>query len=51
MNRAGFSFEMSATVGVFGGFFVPWLAVLGAIAALATNCVVVIEREERIVRD
>jgi uncharacterized membrane protein YvbJ len=39
-------FEMPATVGVIGVVLVPWLAALGAIAALATNCkIVVIKRE------
>jgi len=41
-------FEMPATVGVIGVVLAPWLAALGAIAALATNCkIVVIKREEQ----
>jgi len=38
--------EIAATVGVIGVVFVPWLAALGAIAALATKCKVVVERRE-----
>jgi hypothetical protein len=38
--------EMPATVGVIGVVLVPWLAALGAIAALATNCKIVVERRE-----
>lgn len=37
--------EMSATVGVVGVILAPWLAVLGAIAALTANCTLVVERE------
>lgn len=37
-------FEMPATVGVVGALLVPWLAALGAIAALATRCTLVVER-------
>ena len=38
--------EIPATVGVIGVFLVPWLAALGAIAALAANCRIVVERRE-----
>ena len=38
--------EIPATVGVIGAFLVPWLAALGVIAALATNCRIVVERRE-----
>ena len=38
--------EIPATVGVVGTVFVPWLAALGVIAALATNCMIVVERRE-----
>jgi uncharacterized membrane protein YvbJ len=38
--------EIPATIGVIGVVFVPWLAALGAIAALATKCKVVVERRE-----
>jgi CBS domain-containing protein len=39
-------FEMPATIGVIGVVLAPWLAALGAIAALATNCKIVVERKE-----
>ncbi len=39
-------FEMPATVGVVGVILAPWLAALGAIAALATRCTIVVERAE-----
>jgi uncharacterized membrane protein YvbJ len=39
-------FEIPATIGVIGVLLAPWLAALGAIAALATNCRVVVERRE-----
>jgi hypothetical protein len=38
--------EMPATVGVIGVVLAPWLAALGAVAALATNCKIVVERKE-----
>jgi len=38
--------EMPATVGVVGVVLAPWLAALGVIAALATNCKIVVERRE-----
>jgi len=38
--------EIPATVGVIGVLLAPWLAALGAVAALATNCRVVVERRE-----
>ena len=38
--------EIPATIGVIGVLLVPWLAALGAIAALATNCRIVVERRE-----
>ena len=38
--------EIPATVGVIGIVLVPWLAALGAIAALATNCKIVVEKRE-----
>ena len=38
--------EIPATIGVIGAVLVPWLAALGAIAALATKCKVVVERRE-----
>jgi hypothetical protein len=39
-------FEMPATIGVVGVVLAPWLAALGAIAALAANCKIVVERKE-----
>lgn len=38
--------EIPATVGVIGVVLAPWLAALGAIAALATNCRIVVVRRE-----
>jgi uncharacterized membrane protein YvbJ len=39
-------FEIPATVGVIGAVLVPWLAALGAIAAIATKCKIVVIRRE-----
>jgi hypothetical protein len=38
--------EIPATVGVIGALIAPWLAILGVIAALVTNCKIVVERRE-----
>ena len=38
--------EIPATVGVIGVVLAPWLAALGAIGALATNCKIAVERRE-----
>jgi uncharacterized membrane protein YvbJ len=38
--------EIPATVGVIGVVLAPWLAALGTIAALATNCKIVVEKRE-----
>jgi len=38
--------EIPATVGVVGAVIAPWLAALGVIAAIATNCKIVVERKE-----
>jgi hypothetical protein len=38
--------EIPATIGVIGTVLAPWLAVLGVIAALVTNCRIVVERRE-----
>ena len=38
--------EIPATIGVVGAVIAPWLAALGVIAALATNCTLVVERRE-----
>lgn len=38
--------EIPATIGVVGVVLAPWLAALGAIAALATRCTIAVERRE-----
>jgi len=38
--------EIPATIGVIGTILAPWMAALGVIAALATRCVIVVERRE-----
>jgi hypothetical protein len=38
--------EFPLTIGVVGAVFAPMLAAVGAIAALATECSIVIERSE-----
>jgi len=38
--------EIPVTVGIIGVVLAPWLAALGVITALATNCTVVVERRE-----
>jgi CBS domain-containing protein len=38
--------EIPATVGLIGAVLLPWFAALGVIAALATNCRIVVERRE-----
>jgi len=38
--------EIPATIGVVGVVVAPWLAALGVIAALVTNCKIVVERRE-----
>ena len=38
--------EIPATIGIVGTLIAPWLAALGAIAALATNCTLTVERRE-----
>lgn len=38
--------EIPATIGVIGVVIAPWLAALGVIAALVTNCKIVVERRE-----
>ena len=37
-------FDMPVTIGVVGTILAPWLAALGVIGALATNCTIVVER-------
>ena len=36
--------EIPVTIGVIGMILVPWLAAIGTIAALATNCTIVVQR-------
>lgn len=36
--------EIPVTIGLIGVVLVPWLAALGAIAALATRCTIIVER-------
>jgi CBS domain-containing protein len=45
-NKDRVLLEIPATVGVVGAVLAPWLAALGVIAALATNCRIVVERRE-----
>ena len=39
--------EIPVTIGVVGTILAPWLAALGVIGALATNCTIVVEREKK----
>jgi hypothetical protein len=39
--------EFPMTVGVAGAVLAPWLAAFGAIAALVTDCSIVVERADR----
>ena len=38
--------EIPVTMGVIGALFAPYLAALGAIAAIATRCTIAVERSE-----
>ena len=38
--------EFPLTLGVVGALLVPTLAAVGAVAALLTNCTIIVEREE-----
>ena len=38
--------DIPVTVGVIGIVLVPWLAAIGAIAALAANCTIVVQRQK-----
>lgn len=38
--------EIPVTIGVIGIVLVPWLAAIGAIAALATKCTIVVRRQK-----
>jgi len=37
--------EIPVTIGIVGVFIAPWLAALGAIAAVATKCKIKVERK------
>jgi CBS domain-containing protein len=39
--------DMPVTIGVVGTILAPWLAALGVIGAMATNCTIVVEREKK----
>ena len=39
--------DMPATVGVVGTILAPWAAALGVIAALVTNCRIIVERRSK----
>jgi len=45
-DRGKVLLEIPATVGVVGAVLAPWLVALGVIAALVTNCRIVVERRE-----
>jgi len=46
-NEEGHTFvEFPLTVGVAGALFAPWLAAVGAIAALVAHLTIVVEREQ-----
>ncbi len=38
--------EIPVTIGVVGALLAPWLAALGAIAAFATNCTIIVVRSK-----
>jgi hypothetical protein len=38
--------DIPVTVGVIGALIAPWLAALGAIAAFATRCKIIVEKRE-----
>ena len=39
--------ELPLTIGVVGAALLPTLAAIGAIAAVVTNCTIVVEKEEK----
>ena len=39
--------DIPVTVGVIGIVLVPWLAAIGAIAALATKCTIVVQKQKK----
>ncbi len=38
--------EIPVTIGVIGALLVPWLAAIGAIAALVSRCTIVVQRRK-----
>jgi CBS domain-containing protein len=38
--------EIPTTIGIVGALLAPWLAALGVIAAMVTNCKVIVEKRE-----
>jgi uncharacterized membrane protein YvbJ len=38
--------DIPVTIGIVGTIIAPWLAALGVIGALATNCTIIVERTE-----
>ena len=38
--------DIPVTIGVVGAIIAPWLAALGVIGAIATNCTIVVERKK-----
>lgn len=38
--------EFPVTIGVVGVLLAPWLAALGAIAALVSKCTIIVEKED-----
>jgi len=39
--------DIPVTVGVIGVVIAPWLAALGVIGAIATNCTIVVEKKKK----
>lgn len=37
--------EIPVTIGIIGAVIAPWLAALGVIGAMATNCTIVVEKK------
>jgi hypothetical protein len=38
--------DIPVTIGIVGTILAPWLAALGVIGAIATNCIIIVEREK-----
>ncbi len=45
-NQGRLLLELPVTAGLVGTIIAPWLAALGAIAALVTKCTITVERRE-----